>query len=932
MDYQKCWNAWLWQVLYIFSLGCRERVCAQFYYTMIEESDPGTLIGNVAHDLGLNAERIYERRLRLGSEESRRYFVIKLESGELLLNEKIDRESLCGFSASCVLPVELIIEKPLELFSLVIEVLDINDNSPHFVNNERLIKFAELAAPGLRFPLENAIDRDVGTNAVSSYQLSPSQYFSLNVKQLKDGKIFPELVLENALDREEIAEHHLILTALDGGQPARSGTTKITVQVLDNNDNPPSFDQPVYKTSLLENNLPGTLLIKLNATDMDDGPNSEIEYFFEDHTFKSVGQLFKLDPLTGEIHIQRSIDFEETAFYEIYVRARDKGVPVMEGHCVIQVEIEDANDNAPEIFVTSLENSVPENTAVGTVVGLFNIIDRDSGNNGEVQLDITPGIPFKFKSFENHYSLITDGVLDREITPQYTIHLVATDLGSPTMYTKRTMVLNVSDVNDNYPIFAHHSFNAYIYENNVPGILLCTLFATDADDGENSQLAFSLSEIYVAGSPISSYVYINEHNGKVYAQRSFNYEHIQLLEITVFVEDGGSPKLKSNATLYLFILDQNDNYPRILYPILTSEAIEHQKIPRPVSAGYLVTKVTAVDLDSGYNAWLSYSILEASDPSMFRIASHTGEIRMMRRLLESDESLYTILVLVRDNGEPSLSSTATIFVSFEEFVHDETPNSQDYQTDQNKSSDVTLYLIISLVAVGIVSLITFVVLTVKCLRTKSTQSNCNCLGASEVNDFQCHNQPTLQLNSDGTLRYMEVKTMTRPTNQCYSTCISPALERTDFTFLRPLDFPQLKDILNDEDSFSINSGFSEVIQQAQPNTEWRFSQAQRPGPSGAQPAEEAGVWPNNQFETERLQAMILASANEAAEGTSGLGGGTGTMGLSARYGPQFTLQHVPDYRQNVYIPGSTLTPTNAGGKRDGKGGGNKKKSGKKEKK
>ncbi|XP_066446718.1 protocadherin gamma-A2-like isoform X36 [Eleutherodactylus coqui] len=119
---------------------------------------------------------------------------------------------------------------------------------------------------------------------------------------------------------------------------------------------------------------------------------------------------------------------------------------------------------------------------------------------------------------------------------------------------------------------------------------------------------------------------------------------------------------------------------------------------------------------------------------------------------------------------------------------------------------------------------------------------------------------------------------------------------------------------------------------AQPNAEWRFSQAQRPGPSGAQPTEEAGVWPNNQFETERLQAMILASANEAAEGTSGLGGGTGTMGLSARYGPQFTLQHVPDYRQNVYIPGSTLTPTNAGGKRDGKVGGNKKKSGKKDKK
>lgn len=134
-------------------------------------------------------------------------------------------------------------------------------------------------------------------------------------------------------------------------------------------------------------------------------------------------------------------------------------------------------------------------------------------------------------------------------------------------------------------------------------------------------------------------------------------------------------------------------------------------------------------------------------------------------------------------------------------------------------------------------------------------------------------------------------------------------------------------------------------EQAQPNTDWRFSQAQRPGTSGSQNGDENGTWPNNQFDTEMLQAMILASANEAAaaaaanpDGNSTLGGGAtaGTMGLSTRYGPQFTLQHVPDYRQNVYIPGSTATLSNASGKRDGKpaasGGGNKKKSGKKEKK
>ncbi|KAM9064781.1 protocadherin gamma-B1 isoform 35-T35 [Sarcophilus harrisii] len=157
--------------------------------------------------------------------------------------------------------------------------------------------------------------------------------------------------------------------------------------------------------------------------------------------------------------------------------------------------------------------------------------------------------------------------------------------------------------------------------------------------------------------------------------------------------------------------------------------------------------------------------------------------------------------------------------------------------------------------------------------------------------------------------------------------------------LRPQDF-LLNDasrILNNTNGeLQVASNIGIPSHQAPPNTDWRFSQAQRPGTSGSQNGDEGGTWPNNQFDTEMLQAMILASANEAADGSSTLGGGAGTMGLSARYGPQFTLQHVPDYRQNVYIPGSTATLANAAGKRDGKapagGNGNKKKSGKKEKK
>ncbi|XP_073212256.1 protocadherin gamma-B6-like isoform X40 [Lepidochelys kempii] len=185
---------------------------------------------------------------------------------------------------------------------------------------------------------------------------------------------------------------------------------------------------------------------------------------------------------------------------------------------------------------------------------------------------------------------------------------------------------------------------------------------------------------------------------------------------------------------------------------------------------------------------------------------------------------------------------------------------------------------------------------------------------------------------DGTLPYS------------YQLCLSSDARKNEFTFAQPIVQRNENILCSDssgavfmcDDSSNLKAETETFVEQAQPNPDWRFSQAQRPGTSGSQNGEEGGAWPNNQFDTEMLQAMILASANEAADGNSTLGGGAGTMGLSTRYGPQFTLQHVPDYRQNVYIPGSTATLSNSSGKRDGKSsgssGGNKKKSGKKEKK
>ncbi|KAG8439014.1 hypothetical protein GDO86_005273, partial [Hymenochirus boettgeri] len=810
MDIQNPTKPWTWQVI-VFSLLCTLGwVSGKLRYSIVEESEPGTFVANIAKDIVLNIADIHKRRMRLSSEGSKKYFALNQGNGDLTVNEKMDREHLCGSSTSCTLPLEIVVENPLELFSMEIEILDINDNAPVFSTSNQIIQILEvLANPGTRFRLESAQDPDIGVNTVSQYSLSPNPYFSLSIKARKDGTPIPELIIETALDREKTELHKLTITALDGGKPPRSGTSQITVIVLDSNDNAPVFDRSTYKLNLPENTPKNTVILKVNATDVDIGLNGEIEYFFDYHTQENVKQLFLLDKQTGEILINGVIDFEETDFYEISVIAKDKGNPEHESHCFVLIEIEDVNDNVPEITLSSLLNAIPENAALGTAVGFLSVKDKDSGKNGEVNLDISPNIPFRIKHLDNHYSIVTDRILDREKVSQYVLDLTATDLGSPPLHKQISIILNISDINDNPPAFSQLYLSAFIMENNDPGNFLCTVSASDPDDGLNSVLTYSIIETKTDGSSVLSFVYINSNTGDIHAQRSFDYEQNQVLQITVKAEDSGSPRLSSNITVFIFILDQNDNAPTMFYPEYSRDITPQQKIPKSASAGFFITKISAVDLDSGYNAWLSYHIIDGTDASLFQISANNGEIRTIRGLQDNDEVNQRIVIMVKDHGEPTLSATVTIWITFEDSISKDSPKSQTFITPSN-NPELTLYLIISLVAVSVVSLVTFIILIVRCLRkeSSSTLSLC-CLGKTQPNYYTEQCRPTLHLNSDGTLKFMEVRMEpSEPQGQCYKTCFSP-LDKNDFSFLKPLNFPDLKTMVNESEGFSCDiNGFT----------------------------------------------------------------------------------------------------------------------------
>ncbi|CAJ0960739.1 unnamed protein product [Ranitomeya imitator] len=717
-------------------------------------------------------------------------------------------ESLCDFKPSCLLYLEVVAENPVETFSLEVEVLDINDNSPIFSASNQSIKITEVfAGPGARFALEIAEDSDVGVNGVSQYTLNTNPYFSLSVKNRKDGTLIPQLILEKVLDREEKQEHHLILTAIDGGEPARSGTCRITIIVLDINDNPPVFNQSVYKISIQENLPLNTVILTLNATDQDDGANGEIQFSFDGHTSKSARQLFGLDTHTGDIFITELVDYEELNFYELSIRAVDNGNPELEGSCIVQVEIEDVNDNSPYITFSSTLYNIQENAPLESIIGFIIVKDEDSGKNGEIKLSISPNVPFKIKQINNRYALITKRILDREETSQYMIELTASDLGSPPLYSKTSVTLGVSDINDNAPVFTQSAYNAFIKENSDPGTLLCTVSATDLDEGVNSDLVYSIVESQIDGSSVSSFVYIHSNDGNIYAQRSFDYEQIQVLQITIKVEDSGSPQLSSTVPVFIFILDTNDNPPSLLYPEHSEDLIVQERIPKSASAGYLVTKLSAVDLDSGHNAWLMFTLIDPISYSSFQVSKLTGEVRTVRGLQETENMEQQLVISISDQGTPPLSTTVTVLISIADEVIVERPKSGDFLTNSKPPSDMTLYLIISLVAISLVSLVTFMILLVKCLRKDSYDysSSCCILGGSQSKSYTDQYQPALYLNTDGTLKYMEVR-MVPPGSQrqSHQTNFQPAPEQQDFNCMRPVDFTQtqhlVKDIITEENS------------------------------------------------------------------------------------------------------------------------------------
>ncbi|XP_059918608.1 protocadherin alpha-8-like isoform X10 [Gadus macrocephalus] len=856
-------------------------------YSVSEESKAGTIVGNLAKDLHLDLLDLASRGFHISGPNAR-FFDINGKTGALLVKDRIDRDELCSRNAKCSLELEAIASSPLNLYRFEVQILDINDNAPLFRILESSLNVSESSLPGERFTLPQAYDADVGSFSVKGYKLSQNDHFSLDVQNSGEHGTSAELVVQKALDREKQSIVKLTLTAEDGGKPPRSGTLQITVNVEDVNDNVPLFDKPLYKAMVFENTPQGTRVLTVHANDLDEGLHSEIVYSFINHDNDNFVDVFAIDSATGVITVKGTLDHERNNAIEIRVQAKDKGSTPRASHCKVLVEVTDVNDNPPIISITSLVDRIREDASRDTMVGLITVKDNDSGKNGMVDVRLTDNVPFVIKNtYKNHYSLVVDGALDREKASEYNVSIIATDEGNPPLTSTSVIAVVISDVNDNPPLFLESIVHIFVKENSNFGTVIYTMKADDDDINENAKVTFSLLDKDNKIHQIASILNINSETGDIVSLKSFNYEEITTFQFKVQATDSGVPPLSSNVTVNVFILDENDNRPGILPPYSEHGSVNSENIPYSADAGYFVAKIRAVDADSGYNALLSYHISEPKGTNLFRIGTSTGEIRTKRRMSDNDLKTHPLVVLVCDNGEPSLTATVSIDVVVVENTGDLQTQFRHVPLKEDSFSALNLYLLIAIASVSVIFLLSLIsLIAVKCHRTD--------------NSFSRYSAPMITTHPDGSWSYSK-------STQQYDVCFSSDTLKSDVVVFPP-QFPPVDGELisiNGGDTYGMTQTLPNKDKPRAPNADWRYSASLRAGGvmQSSVHMEESAVMQGAQgVLVQNWPTVSSAADGDGGEVSPPMGAGVDSNSWHFRYGPPGVPGGPPQHLKPGEVP------------------------------
>ncbi|XP_052026772.1 protocadherin-11 X-linked isoform X6 [Apodemus sylvaticus] len=645
----------------VFQSGAQEK-----NYTVREEMPENVLIGDLLKDLNLSL--IPDKSLTTPMQFKLVYKtgdvpLIRIEEGTgeiFTTGARIDREKLCAgilVDARCFYEVEVAV-LPDEIFRLVkirFLIEDINDNAPLFPATVINISIPENSAINSRYSLPAAIDPDIGINGVQNYQLIKSQnIFGLDVIETPEGDKMPQLIVQKELDREEKDTYVMKVKVEDGGFPQRSSTAILQVSVADTNDNGPIFIEKEIEVSIPENAPIGSSVTQLHATDADIGENARIHFYFSNLVSNIAKRLFHLNTTTGLITVKEPLDREESPSHKLLVLATDGGSTP--ARATVLVNVTDVNDNVPSIDIRYIVNPtngtvlLSENAPLNTKIALITVMDKDSEHNGRVTCFTDHEVPFRLRPvFSNQFLLETAAFLDFESTREYAIKLLAADAGKPPLNQSSMLLIKVKDENDNAPVFTQSFISLSVPENNSPGAQLTKISATDADSGENAEIS------YMLGFDAPPEFNLDHRTGILTAEKKLDREKQEKYYFTVLAQDNGIPPLMSNATVFVTVLDQNDNSP-----VFTHNEYNFY-VPESLPKHGTVGLITVTDPDYGENSAVTLSILDVND--QFTIDPQSGVIRPNISFDREKQESYTFYVKAEDGGRVSRSSTAKVTIN-----------------------------------------------------------------------------------------------------------------------------------------------------------------------------------------------------------------------------------------------------------------------------
>nr|XP_020469983.1 protocadherin-23 isoform X2 [Monopterus albus] len=565
-----------------------------------------------------------------------------------------------------------------EIIKVKIEVKDVNDHTPVFPSGEVDLEISELSPPGSRFQLEGAKDQDEGEFGTQGYRITESdmgELFHLDYRSGAGNYVSLDLILGSKLDRETQDFYSLTIEAFDGGIPARTGTLQVNIHVLDENDNPPVFNQTEYHTSVPEHTPVMSAVCQVHATDLDLGSNGQITYEINRRQ-SDPNEIFSINKTSGVVYLNKPLDFETQAFHELIIRATDNGAQPEYSSTFVGVKVLDTNDNSPTINVLFLSEAgdavVSEAAAIGDYVARISVSDPDlEEERVAVILEGGDGM-FNLKQTDDFlYALCVNAELDREEKDLYELKVQASDFGSPPLSSEVVFLLKVADTNDCHPVFEKDVYIISISEDAPQGSSVIQMQARDADEGVNSDIRFSILK-----SNQNTLISINPESGLVTTAAALDRETQMEVWFLVVAADGGEPALSSTATVTVLVEDINDNEPVFQQQLYNVSIPEHSHI------GSCFLQVVATDADGPDFSTLLYSLSDGFDTQdkhpLFYIHPQTGVLCVSQDIDgDTGQTVHDVLVKAEDPG--GLSAQTYVHIEIAD-INDNAPvfNPEEY--------------------------------------------------------------------------------------------------------------------------------------------------------------------------------------------------------------------------------------------------------------